>query len=176
MEAGERVGVILGNFDFGSVPNVNWEIHNDGQVRIFWNNGKLNLFGTTDLRDDTWRHLAFVRDTTAGEFRVYIDGVEETLTLHASAGSGIAFTTPHRIGNDNRAGTGIPFHDLGFLKAQFGGPAPNGAYFVADHVSGSALAQWHLLCRIWWRFPVFSFTSCFMNLVDLGRRGCTRLG
>ena len=104
----ERVGVILGNFD--NSPNSNWEIDNSGQLRIWWNNGQLDLRGTTDLRDNQWHHLVFVRDTVAGEFRVYIDGREETLTAHASAGDNITFTTPHRIGNDNRAGAGIPFH------------------------------------------------------------------
>jgi len=110
LEAGERVGVILGNFD--NSPNSNWEIHNDGQVRISWNNGELDLFGTTDLRDDTWHHLAFVRDTAAGEFRVYIDGVEETLTTHVGAGADITFAANHRIGSDNRNGAAaaIAFH------------------------------------------------------------------
>jgi len=49
--ASERVGVILGNYN--SAPNTNWEIDNSGEMRIWWNNGQLDLHGTSDLRDDT---------------------------------------------------------------------------------------------------------------------------
>ena len=93
-----------------AAPNANWEIDNAGQVRIWWNSGELDLRGTTDLRDNQWHHVAFVRDTAANEFRAHIDGAPEPLTPHNSAGSDLTFTTPPRIGNDYRPGAGVPFH------------------------------------------------------------------
>lgn len=102
----ERVGNILGNFD--SSPNANWEIHNAGNIRVFWNGGQIDKKGTTDLRDDEWHHLAFVRNKEEGKFVVYIDG--EIELEHSSAGSDITFSEAHRIGGDLRNGTQILFH------------------------------------------------------------------
>ena len=104
-----RVGAILGNYDNSSVPQSNWEIHDDGQLRIYWNDGEVDLFGTTDLRDGQWHHVAFVRSSFS--FKAYIDGVEETLSGPTSNtdGADLTFTTTHRIGGDNRANPGIPF-------------------------------------------------------------------
>ena len=112
LETGQRVGVILGNFGNSSF-NANWEIHDDGQMRVFWRNGELSIFGTTDLRDGQWHHVAFVRDTVANEFRFYVDGVEEITTGFNSAGTDFTFNQPSRIGQDARGidqGPPIAFH------------------------------------------------------------------
>jgi hypothetical protein len=62
LAAGERVGVLIGNYDGGVNPNAyNLEIHDDGQMRIFWNHFELDFFMTADLRDNKWPYLAFVR-------------------------------------------------------------------------------------------------------------------
>ncbi len=104
LASGERVGIILGNFD--DSPNVNWEIHDDGQMRLYWNGGTLNIFGTTDLRDNQWHHIAFVRDTGSDQFILYLDGeIEHT---YVGSGSDIALSSMHRIGADNRA-SGTPY-------------------------------------------------------------------
>jgi hypothetical protein len=112
--AGERVGEMLGSFSSG--PNANWGILADGQIQIFWNNGQVRLRGNQDLRDNQWHHLTFVRDTVANEFRAYIDGIEEALDGAGGntnvAGSDLTFTTPHRIGKDNRSSTPVPFHGV----------------------------------------------------------------
>ena len=109
LNSGERVGVILGNYGNTSL-SVNWEIHDDGQMRIFWNQGERNIFGTTDLRDNEWHHLTFVRDTAADEFRFYVDGVEEATTGTNDAGTDFTFTQSHRIGQDNRSSNPVAFH------------------------------------------------------------------
>ena len=107
-----RVGSLLGNFDSStSNDKANWEVHSNGEVRIYWEDfggTTVNLFGSTDLRDDQWHHLAFVRDTATDEMRAYIDGNPETLSGTNSAGSDLNFATLHRIGNDRRSG-GLPF-------------------------------------------------------------------
>ena len=109
---GERVGELLGSFS--SSPNANWGILADGQIQIFWDTGQVRLRGTTDLRDNQWHQLTFVRDTVADEFRAYIDGEVEALdgagSNANSAGSDIVFITPHRIGLDNRTSAPVPFH------------------------------------------------------------------
>jgi hypothetical protein len=97
--AAGRVGVILGNYPAN--PNSNWELHSNGQLRVWWNNGNPDLYGGTDLRDDEWHHLTFVRDTDTGRFSMYIDGKREAAPGELG-GSEIEFTTFHRIGGDNR--------------------------------------------------------------------------
>jgi len=104
--ASERVGNIIGNYN--SSPNMNLEVHNDGQIRYFWNNGEEDVFDSLDLRDNQWHHLAFVRDKDNDKLLGYIDGGIE-LTSNGS-GSDVSFNTSFRIGRDNRGGSGIPFH------------------------------------------------------------------
>ncbi len=106
LDAGERIGNVLGNYP--DTPNTNWELHDDGQMRLYWNGGEINTYGTTDLRDNAWHHIAWVRDKAADTYTMYIDGRLEA--VHPSAGSDVTFTTAHTIGGDNRA-SGIPhFH------------------------------------------------------------------
>jgi hypothetical protein len=104
--ATERVGDVLGNYP--DSPNTNWELHSAGQMRLYWNGGQIDLRGTTDLRDNTWHHVVWVRDKAADACYLYIDGRLEA--THPSAGADITFGTTHKIGGDNRA-SGMPmFH------------------------------------------------------------------
>jgi hypothetical protein len=107
--ATERVGVILGNYPDN--PNANWELGNAGQMRAYWNGGQINVYGTADLRDDTWHHVAWVRDKAANASYLYIDGRQEAVI--PTAGADVTFGTFHTIGGDNRA-SGVP-HFHGFL-------------------------------------------------------------
>ena len=104
--ANERVGNLIGNYN--SSPNMNLEVHSQGQIRIWWNNGQKNIYGSFDLRDNQWHHFTFVRDKENDQFLGYIDG-EIDLISNGSA-SDISFNTPFLIGKDYRSGTGIPFH------------------------------------------------------------------
>jgi MSHA biogenesis protein MshQ len=93
------VGIILGNYSDN--PNTNWELGSAGQMRLYWNGGEINSYGTTDLRDDTWHHIAWVWDKTTNVHYMYIDGqLEATIT---TLGSDISFNTTHEIGGDNRS-------------------------------------------------------------------------
>jgi hypothetical protein len=105
LNEGERVGNLLGNYN--SSPNSNWEV-TQGQTRIWWNNGEKDIYGSFDLRDNQWHHLAFVRDKENNQLLGYIDG--EIDLISDGVGSDISFNTPFLIGKDYRAGTGIPFH------------------------------------------------------------------
>jgi len=108
LAAGERVGVILGNYP--DTPNSNWELHDDGQMRMYWNGGQISAFGTTDLRDDTWHHVAWIRDKAANACTMYIDGHLEA--THPSAGTDVTFGTNHTIGGDSRGTSSLHFHGL----------------------------------------------------------------
>ena len=104
----ERVGIIIGTYNDN--PNFNYEIHNEGTPRIYWNGAEVNATANSqDLRDNRWHHLAFVRDVAADSFKIYIDG-EVVLDLGTS-GTDIDVQTIHRIGGDNRSTDGGPsFH------------------------------------------------------------------
>jgi len=106
--ATERVGNLLGSYN--DSPNSNWELHAAGQMRMWWNGGEIDGRGTTDLRDNTWHHLAWVRDKATNASYMYIDGgLEATI---ATVGTDITFNTTHRIAADNR-GTSTPnWHGL----------------------------------------------------------------
>lgn len=108
LQEGERVGIVLGNHS--DSPNSNWEVHAQGQMRVWWNNGQIDYRGSSDLRDGQWHCLAWVRDREAGEYRLYLDGTLDG--AHDQAGADITFTTLHQIGGDNRAGNSPNFHGL----------------------------------------------------------------
>lgn len=114
LASGERVGAILGNYN--ATPNSIYEVHAKGEMRIWWNEGQLDLKATTDLRDNQWHHLAYVRNNADNTFKAYIDG--ELELSHTSAGSNLIFAHPHNIGGDRRAPSSSPnFHgDLEELK------------------------------------------------------------
>jgi len=106
--ATERVGIVLGSYP--DSPNSNWELHAEGQIRLWWNGGEIDHRGTTDLRDDIWHHLTWVRDKATNAIYMYIDGQLET-TIE-DLGTDVTFNTTHKIGGDNR---GNPPNWHGFL-------------------------------------------------------------
>ncbi|MCP4607158.1 MAG: LamG domain-containing protein [Planctomycetes bacterium] len=103
----ERVGIILGNYS--DSPNSNWELHALGQIRLWWNGGEIDHRGTTDLRDDSWHHLTWVRDKATNANYMYIDGQLETMI--ENLGTDITFNTTHTLGGDNR-GNPPNFHGI----------------------------------------------------------------
>lgn len=70
-----RIGVLFGNF--GEKPAINFEIHQSGSIRIFWNDGEVDLKGSTDLRDGKWNHVMFER--TRGGIQLFVNGHLEAL-------------------------------------------------------------------------------------------------
>ena len=107
LSSNERVGILFG--DYNASPNANWEIHDDGQTRIHWNNGEIDTLGFKDLRDDKWHHLVFVRDLSESKFYGYVDG--EPDIAYNTSGSNITLSALPRIGGDRRNSNGGPnFH------------------------------------------------------------------
>ena len=98
--ATERVGIVLGSYN--DSPNTNWELHAAGQMRLWWNGGQIDHRGTTDLRDDTWYHIAWVRDKATNANYMYIDGQLEATIPTLGADITFNIKTTHCIGGDNR--------------------------------------------------------------------------
>ena len=135
LTADERVGILLGNQ--WRIPYSNWEIHDDGQIRILWNGGgeKKNLFGSSDLRDGKWHHIAFVRDVDNDSLKGYVDGVAEI--DENDDGTNITFSDAFYIGSDYRQGGASknPFHGL-IDELQIWDIARTQAQIIADYKTG----------------------------------------
>ncbi|MFA7514785.1 MAG: LamG domain-containing protein, partial [Bacilli bacterium] len=101
----ERVGVIIGNY--GQINNLNLEGYTNGTLRSWWNNGEVDLRGSTDLRGK-WHHVAMVRDKSINKIIIYIDGTIESESTVAGTNINVIF--PFNIGNDRRPAPGMPFH------------------------------------------------------------------
>ena len=131
--AEERVGILLGNHS--QSPNSNWEIHNDGQIRIYWNNGDKNHYGSTDLRDGKWHHLSFVRDVDNNLLKGYVDGVAEI--DENDDGTNVTFGDAFYVGSDYRQlfPSKRSFHGL-IDELQIWDIARTQAQIIADYKTG----------------------------------------
>jgi hypothetical protein len=83
-------------------PSINWEIHDEGRPRIYWNNGERDIIFNDDVRTALWEHLCFVRDPHSGKIRYFRNGnlIEEV----EGAGSDVTLG-PILIGRDKRGDT-----------------------------------------------------------------------
>jgi hypothetical protein len=71
------------------------EIENHAAFSLRDNTGTgLRVVGTTPINDGNWHHLVGVRDASAGENRIYVDGAEETAT---SASYSASFASTHEL-------------------------------------------------------------------------------
>ena len=131
--AEERVGILLGNYD--QSPNSSWEIHDDGQIRIYWNGGDKNHYGSTDLRDGKWHHLSFVRDVENNLLKGYVDGEAEI--DENDDGTNVTFGDAFYVGSDYRQGGASkrPFHGL-IDELQIWDIARTQAQIIADYKTG----------------------------------------
>ena len=96
---------ILGNFDQGSGGHdVNFEKLSSDRLRIYWDRGSRDIITSNNVvAQNAWQCVTFVRDTSANEFRLYVNGAIVDTT--ANTGSNITSTgTTFRIGADSRNG------------------------------------------------------------------------
>lgn len=124
-----RVGVIFGNHTHARGCNrcFNLELHNRGQIRLWWNCGSTDIFGTTDLRDGKRHVTGFIwRGST---LEVFVDGEVEA-KWDTCAPLPLAELRPFLVGSDWRQG-GMGFRGT-VLSVQ--------AFPCAIHV-GSALCR-----------------------------------
>lgn len=80
LPSGSKGGTIMGNFYERGYPydTINWEVSETGFFQFQWNDKELvyTFDSTTDLRDNTWHHVALVR--TSSSFIYYLDGVKKS--------------------------------------------------------------------------------------------------
>ena len=100
-DASGRVGTLLGDWELSDSIGVNFEIHDDGQLRFYWN-GAPNLYGSIDLRDDLWHLVTFVRDEDNHKVYGYVDTFADIDYSGAIADKTAKIS--HRIGGDSRTG------------------------------------------------------------------------
>ena len=99
--ASDRVGIILGDNQSDNSVKINFEIHDKGDMRVYWS-GKPDLRGETDLRDGVWHLLTWVRDKAAEKVYGYVDGNPDFEYSGAIVDRTAAAL--HRIGKDQRLG------------------------------------------------------------------------
>jgi hypothetical protein len=100
----ERVGCVLGNFDLSYLyttrPQTGYELHTSGRVRLWWNNIH-DIYGSRDLRDNTWHHVAWVVNMETSEISIFIDGIRDAYGSSRTI-TPLTFTSVHCIGEDFR--------------------------------------------------------------------------
>lgn len=101
VDASGRVGVLLGDWNLSDSIGVNFEIHDDGQIRFYWD-GAPDLYGSIDLRDGLWHLVTFVRDEDNHKVYAYVDTSADINYLGAIADKTAKIS--HRIGRDSRTG------------------------------------------------------------------------
>jgi len=97
--------IMLGNFDQGSGGHdINFEKLSSDRLRFYWDRGSRDIVTSNNVvAQNAWQCVTFVRDTSANEFRFYVNGA--IVSTVANAGSNIPSTgTTFRIGSDTRTG------------------------------------------------------------------------
>ncbi len=91
--------VLLGDYKLPNSIDVDFSITSDGRLRFYWNN-QPNLYGKTNLKDNQWHFVSFVRDKENSHVYLYVDGSLDNQYVGAIPDK-IAHTG-HRIGADSR--------------------------------------------------------------------------
>jgi len=79
-------GVIFGNYfnvPYGHSGCIDFGVGRNGKFHLYWNNGAyVKTFETVDLRNDTWTHVAIVRDKVNSTLTYLVNGaVAETVNV-----------------------------------------------------------------------------------------------
>lgn len=99
-----RIGCIFSNYDDGLSPCISLDIVDGGKPCLYYNtpNGATwNRVVNTDLRRDSWVHLAITNDQEKNEFICYVDGVKVDSVISSTYADDIAVR--FIIGGDNRS-------------------------------------------------------------------------
>lgn len=102
-------GILFGNYN--NVGGFAVEKHTSNRLRVYFN-GRFDYFTPNNvITTAAWHHLAFVRDTRANQWRVYVDGslVGSTAWVGAWVMAGMSTVW---IGRDIRTGTTTTYGSL----------------------------------------------------------------
>ncbi len=127
-----RGGVILGNYEVNSKDLVNFEVYDEGKVRLYWRN-KYNIYShifNTDVRSENPLHIALTVDGLNAT--LYVDGeVAETATLPALLPE---ISKDYKVGGDNRSG------NAQYFKGTIYGVALYSRVKTADDIKNNFMA------------------------------------
>ena len=113
--ASGRGGVIWGNYGDSTSPVINFEIHNNGNPRLYWlgrTSSDLADCKFTDVNVCTgeWLHLSIVRDKSKGRLFCYVNGEQvSSMPLSTHAANDMICVEPFVVGGDLRDGNGQYF-------------------------------------------------------------------
>ncbi len=76
-------------------------------------NSPSNLYaqitGGTTITDGNWHHVVAVRDRTAGDIKIYVDGISDAAPVAESTAMGLSSTQDLQIGRDYRDGAYVRY-------------------------------------------------------------------
>ena len=106
--------IMLGNYN--NVTNsVNFELLSGSTLRWYWDQGSRDVTVSNVVTQNVWQCITYVRDTSANEFRFYVNGA--LVGTVANAVSNIASTgTTFDIGSDVRTGDPVLNGNMASLK------------------------------------------------------------
>ena len=115
-------GVIFGNYFSSQGYNgmTNFKVDKEGKFRIFWNrissyNAEVDyVFENYDLRNDTWTHIALVRNQLEGSFTYYVNG-ELNEKIYAASSPAVTDQT-YGIGNDKQCWAYNSYKENGYRR------------------------------------------------------------
>jgi hypothetical protein len=93
-------GNATGNFQIAITPT-------SGVINLWEISGQLDVFGTTDVTNQKWNHIAAVRSGTT--LKLYVNGVEELSTTYSTSVTANSGSPRPRIGNYNGGSGGGDF-------------------------------------------------------------------
>ena len=106
--------IMLGNYNNGT-NSVNFELLSGSTLRWYWDQGSRDVTVSSVVTQNVWQCITYVRDTSANEFRFYVNGA--LVGTVANAGSNIASTgTTFDIGSDVRTGDPVLNGNMASLK------------------------------------------------------------
>ena len=108
--------VIFGNYNVGA-NDINFEKLTSRSLRFYWNRGERDIQTGSNVVTTTgnFHHVVFIRDTTANEFKIYVDGV----LVHTTSNVGTNVTSTgstFRIGSDTRTGSTVHNGEIPVVK------------------------------------------------------------
>lgn len=106
--------IMLGNYNNGT-NSVNFELLSGSTLRWYWDQGSRDVTVSSVVTQNVWQCITYVRDTSANQFRFYVNGA--LVGTVANAGSNIATTgTTFDIGSDVRTGDPVLNGNMASLK------------------------------------------------------------
>ena len=148
LASSKRAGVILGNYSSSTTNSLSFEIHKNGNPRIYYKpkdkDATEHIFTDVDVRTGDWLHLAITVDREAGTVNCYVNG--QLKSSVAKTLYDINFSSAPMIGGDPRANNTCSF--LGNIRSVALYDDARTAEEIAadfnDYSNNSLLAAWNL--------------------------------